>query len=110
MKNKDNKLEEGYIKYQSNVSKMRNYITTHRVDDSYSSLFAAHEDAFISIAQGKNQGDLSEVVYRLDKKEKTLLDCFMYVRNTALLFAKCNVDVNGKATIVDPKKYWDLAA
>lgn len=94
--------EEGYVKYQSNIEKHRNYITTHRVDDSYSALFAAHENTFISIAEGKNQGDLSEKIYKMDKKEKVLLDNFLYVRNNGLLFNKCNVDVNGKPTICDP--------
>lgn len=91
-----------YIKYQSNIEKHRNYITTHRVDDSWSALYAAHEDKFISIAEGKNQGDLTETIYKMDKKEKVLMDNFMYVRNNGLLFNKCNVDVNGKPTIVDP--------
>jgi hypothetical protein len=65
---------------------------------------------FISIAEGKNQGDLSETIYKMDKKEKTLLDNFLYVRNSGLLFNKTNVDANGKPTIVDPKLYWGLAA
>lgn len=44
----------------------------------------------------------------MDKKEKELLDNFLYVRNNGLLFNKCNVDVNGKATIVDPEMYRSL--
>lgn len=79
-----NILEEGYVKYQSNISKMRNYITTHRCDDSFSSLYAAHEDTFISIGQGKDNGKLSETIYRLDKKEKALMESFMYVRNNGI--------------------------
>lgn len=94
--------EEGYVKYQSNIERHRNYITTHRVDDSYSALYAAHENTFISIAEGKDQGNLTETIYKMDKKEKVLLDNFLYVRNNGLLFNKCNVDVNGKPTIVDP--------
>lgn len=94
--------EEGYTKYQSNIEKHRNYITTHRVDESYSALYAAHEDVFISIAEGKSKDCLSESVYKMNKKEKYLLENFLYVRNNGLLFNKCNVDVNGKSTIVDP--------
>lgn len=94
--------EEGYVKYQSNIEKHRGYITTHRVDLSYSALFAAHEDVFISIATGKDNGKLSESLYKMNKKEKDLLENFMYVRNNGLLFNKTNVDKNGKATIVDP--------
>lgn len=94
--------EEGYVKYQSNIEKHRNFITTHRCDDSYSALYAAHENVFISIAEGKDTGSLKETLYKMDKKEKVLLDNFLYVRNNGLLFNKGNVDVNGKPTIVDP--------
>ena len=94
--------EEGYIKYQSNIEKHRGYITTHRVDTSYSALFAAHEDVFVSIAEGKDLGSLSETMYKMNKKEKDLFENFMQVRNNGLLFNKTNVDKNGKATIVDP--------
>ena len=76
--------EEGYVKYQSNIERHRNYITTHRVDDSYSALYAAHEDQFIKVAEGKDQGSLTETIYKMDKKEKVLLDNFLYVRNNCL--------------------------
>ena len=94
--------EEGYIKYQSNIEKHRGYITTHRVDVSYSALFAAMEDTFISIAEGKDNGSLKETLYKMNKKEKDLLLSFLEVRNSGLLFNKTNVDKNGKSTIVDP--------
>lgn len=94
--------EEGYVKYQSNIERHRNYISTHRCDDSYSALYAAHEDQFIAIGEGKNQGDYSETIYKMTKKEKNLLENFLWVRNNGLLFNKCNVDENGKATICDP--------
>lgn len=94
--------EEGYIKYQSNIEKHRGYITTHRVDVSYSALFAAMEDQFISIAEGKDNGSLKETLYKMNKKEKDLLNSFLEVRNNGLLFNKTNVDKNGKSTIVDP--------
>ena len=81
---------------------MRGYITTHRVDVSYSALFAAMEDQFISIAEGKDNGHLKETLYKMNKKEKDLLNSFLEVRNNGLLFNKTNVDKNGKATIVDP--------
>ena len=47
-------MEEGYTKFQSNVEKMRGYITTHRVDAAYSALYAAHEDVFVKISEGKD--------------------------------------------------------
>lgn len=38
----------------------------------------------------------------MDKKEKVLLDNFMFVRNNMLLFAKCNVNpTTNKPTIYD---------
>lgn len=43
-----------------------------------------------------------EGVYKMLKKEKELLDTFMYAMNTGLLLNKGNIDVNGKATIVEP--------
>lgn len=73
-----------------------------RVDVSYSALFAAMEDQFISIAEGKDNGSLKETLYKMNKKEKDLLNSFLEVRNNGLLFNKTNVDANGKATIVDP--------
>lgn len=95
--------EEGYTKYQSSVEKHRNYITTFRVDESWSSLYAAHEDVFVNIAKGEGNGRVAEVTYKMNKKEKDLLDNFMYVRANGLLFNKTNVDpVTGKPTIQDP--------
>jgi hypothetical protein len=95
--------DEGHTKWQSNVEKMRGYIQTHRFDASYSALYAAMEDKFISIAEGKNQGEMSETIYRMDKVEKNLLETFLQGRNQSLLFSKSNVDPRtGKPTIVDP--------
>lgn len=94
--------EEGYLKYQSNIEKHRNYMTYFRNDASFSSLYAAFEDVFISIAEGKDQGSMTERIYKMNKIEKDLVENFMYARNNGLLFNKTNVDKNGKATIVDP--------
>ena len=76
--------QEGYVKYQSNVSKHRNWITTFRNDDSYSALYAAHEDVFVKIGQGEGNGKLKETIYKMEKKEKVLLDNFLYARNNGL--------------------------
>lgn len=92
--------DEGHIKYQSNFEKARNYITTFRVDDSFSSLYALHEDQFVKIAEGK--GEMKESYYKMDKKEKVLLDNFLTARNQGLLFNKSNIDLNGRANIQDP--------
>lgn len=110
-----NILEEGYVKYQSNISKMRNYITTHRCDDSFSSLYAAHEDTFISIGQGKDNGKLSETIYRLDKKEKALMESFMYVRNNGMtrevFKRRCHYKmrlISGKPKVVNQKRNHEI--
>lgn len=92
-----------YVKWQSNVEKHRGYISTHRVDASYSALYAAQEDVFVKISEGKNQGDMTETIYRMDTVQKNLLENFLTARNQALLFSKGNVDpTTGKPTIVDP--------
>lgn len=95
--------EEGYTKWQSNIEKHRGYIQTHRFDADYSERYAALENVFIKVAEGKDQGSLTETIYKMDTVQKTLLNTFLEGRNNALLFSKGNVDENGKATIVDPQ-------
>ena len=73
-----------YVKYQSNIEKHRNYITTHRVDVSYSALFAAQEDKFIKISAGDSKDKLTDTIYKMNKKEKDLLENFLEVRNNGL--------------------------
>lgn len=93
--------EEGYSKFQSQTERHRNFMTTFRADTSWSSLYAIQENVFMSIADDKDQTK-SEGVYKMLKKEKELLDTFMYAMNTGMLLNKGNIDVNGKATISDP--------
>lgn len=82
---------------------MRGYIQAHRFDASYSAQYMALEDVFIKVAEGKNQGDMTETIYKMDTVQKNLLDTFMTGRNQALLFSKGNVNPQtGKPTIVDP--------
>lgn len=94
--------EEGYAKYQSNIEKHRGYITTHRVDDSYTALYKPMENTFISIGKGQGNGDLQETIYKMDTTENNLLKNFLEVRNNGLLFNRTNVDKAGKPTISDP--------
>ena len=93
--------EEGYSKFQSQTERHRNFMTTFRADASWSSLYALQEDVFMSICDDKDKTK-SEGVYKMLKKEKELLDTFMYAMNTGLTFNKGNIDVNGKALIQDP--------
>lgn len=94
--------EEGYVKYQSNIEKHRGYITTHRVDDTYTALYKPMESTFISIGKGEGNGNVQETIYKMDTVEKNLLQNFLEVRNNGLLFNRTNVDKNGKPTISDP--------
>lgn len=94
--------EEGFVKSQSNMETHRNYITTFRNDIDYSSLFAATENVFIQVAQGKDVNSLVPTIYKMESKEKILLNNLLEVRNRGLLFNRTNVDKNGKATIHDP--------
>ena len=75
-----------------NVETHRNYITTFRNDVSYSSQFAAMENVFIQVAEGKDKNSLIPTIYKMDKKEKQLLDSFLYSRNNGLIFNRSNVD------------------
>ena len=82
---------------------MRGYIQTHRFDASYSAQYAALEDVFIKIAEGKDQGSMTETIYKMDTVQKNLLETFLTGRNQALLFSKGNVNPQTeKPTIVDP--------
>lgn len=56
----------------------------------------------MSIADDKDVTK-SEGVFKMLKKEKELLDTFMYAVNTGLLLNKGNIDINGKATISEPE-------
>ena len=76
-------------------------MTTFRADVSWSSLYALQENVFMSICDDKDKTK-TEGVYKMLKKEKELLDTFMYAVNTGLAFNKTNIDVNGKPTFTDP--------
>ena len=71
-------------------------------DDSYTALYKPMEQTFIKIGQGDGNGDMKEIIYKMDTTEKNLLKNFLEVRNNGLLFNRTNVDKNGKATIQDP--------
>lgn len=75
-------------------------MTTFRADTSWSSLYAIQENVFLKICDEKDHGHPE--VYQMLKKEKELLDTFMYAMNTGLLLNKGSVDVHGRSTIVEP--------
>lgn len=94
--------ENGYCKYQSNVEKHRNWITTFRTDVDYSALYKAHEQVFIGIGEGKDKNSLKETIFKMTAAEKNCLESYLFVRNNGLLTNRSNIDTNGKATISDP--------
>lgn len=55
-------------------------MTTFRADASWSSLYALQEEVFMTIADDKDKNK-GEGVYKMLKKEKELLDTFMYAVN-----------------------------
>ncbi len=73
------------------MERHRNYMTFFRNDCSWSSLYALQENVFMKICDDKDQTK-TEGVYKMLKKEKELLDTFMYSLNTGLAFNKGNVD------------------
>ena len=93
--------ETGWVKYQSNVEKMRNYMSTIRVQDTYSAKYALMEDTFIKIGKGENQGCLTEKIYKLDPMKKNLIENFLYARENMILLAKGTVGDDGKTTLAD---------
>lgn len=58
-------------------------MTTFRADISWSSLYAAQESMFMKIADDKDASK-TEGVFKMLKKEKELMDSFMYGMNTGL--------------------------
>jgi hypothetical protein len=93
--------ETGYVKYQSNIERMRNYMSTIRVEDSYSAKYALMEDSFIKIGEGKDQGCLTETIYRLEPMKKNLIENFLYQRENMMLMARGTMGVDGKSTLAD---------
>lgn len=59
----------------------RNFMTTFRADVSWSSIYAVQEEVFMKICSEKNPNKDVQV-YKMLKKEKELLDTFMYAQNT----------------------------
>lgn len=94
--------EEGYSKFLSSYETHRNAMTTFRADISWSSLYAAQENMFISVSDDKDASK-SEGVFKMVKKDKELLDSFMYAMNTGLLCNRGNIDKNMRPTISEPE-------
>lgn len=63
------------------------------------------EDTFLRLVKEKNQGCLTEKIYKLEPMKKNLIENFLYARENMILLAKGNIGVDGKATISD-RRYW----
>jgi hypothetical protein len=79
--------ERGYNKFTYNVEKHINYISRHRVSDSYSSDYAAMEKVYL-----KHAGEYFE----MDAMDKQLLDLFYLTRENNMLWGESNHDSLGK--------------
>ena len=66
----------------SSWEKHRNAMTTFRADISWSSLYA-QENMFLKVADDKDASK-TEGVFKMLKKEKELMESFMYGMNTGL--------------------------
>ena len=91
----------GTTKYQSNMETHRNYMTLHRNDADASQAYLANEDVFLKISDTETHG--SERLFTMTSMEKNLLENFLSVKNQHDLFARSNVDANGKPTFTDPE-------
>jgi hypothetical protein len=79
--------ERGYNKFTYNVEKHINYISRHRVSDSYSSDYAAMEKVYM-----KHAGEY----FQMDDMDKQLLDLFYLTRENNMLSGESNHDALGK--------------
>lgn len=81
------------------MERMRNFTSIIRVEDSFSDVYKLQEDSLIKIAEGKNQGDLTEKIYAMDPMSKVLNNNFIMASEQMLLMAKTNMDVNKLFTV-----------
>ena len=90
--------ERGYTKFMSNTETHRNYISRHRASVDWSGDYAIRENVYI--ADGKEG---NETVYKLNKKEKDVIDTFLFARENSMIFSESNFDINGKCMLQDEK-------
>ena len=93
--------DQGYTKFQSNVEKMRGYISEIRCDIDASSRYEAMEQTFIKLSRGSEANGWESKIFAWPDKKRVLMDSFMTARNNALLLQHGTMDINGKATITD---------
>lgn len=79
--------ERGYNKYMFNLERHRNYISRHRVGDSFSGDWANLKDKFLEHAG---------VYFKMKELDKSLLDHYYFSREQHLMWGRSNFDVNGK--------------
>lgn len=72
-----------------------------RCDIEYSARYLALEDAFVEIAQEKDNGHRSSYLFKMPGRHKLLLENFTEARNNMLMWAKSTMDANGKCTVHD---------
>lgn len=93
--------ETGNVKYTSNYEKMRGWIGEIRCDIEYSARYLALEEAFVEIAQEKDNGHRSSYLFKMPGRHKLLLDNFTEARNNMAMWSKSTMDANGRCTVQD---------
>lgn len=88
--------ERGYNKFMFNAEKHINYMSRHRVSDSWSGDFAMQSPSYV---KGKAAGE--DVFMTIDSMDKRLLDLFMLSRENKNLFSETNYDAAGKCLDID---------
>lgn len=84
--------ERGYSKLFYNIEKHRNYISRHRVGDSFSGDFAKLQNKYLEHAG---------VYFKMKKIEVDLLQQFYLAAEGAMLFGQANIDANGKCYLTE---------
>lgn len=79
--------EKGYSKFMYNIEKHRNYISRHRVGDSWSGDWAALKTKYLEHAG---------VFFKMNEFEKDLMDQFYLARERSMLLGVSNFDAAGK--------------
>lgn len=90
----------GSVKYTSNYTELRNWITEIRVDTDASSRYVAMEDTFIKVTKEDINGN-KNYLFKMPARQKLAIDTFHEAQNNLMMWGKSTMDENGKCTLHD---------
>lgn len=90
----------GSVKYTSNYTELRNWITEIRVDSDASSRYVAMEDTFIKISREDINGN-KNYLFKMPARQKLVVDTFHDAVNNMMMWGKSTMDEHGKCTLHD---------